>query len=55
MRTLIPFVVRIPQSTTRGEAERFAVVCNFAKEAPSSEIVETVIVALTPLPLVVVA
>ena len=56
IRTLIPFVVRhplVPKSI--GAADRFAVVWSFPKDAPTSLTVSTRIVALTPLPFVVVA
>jgi hypothetical protein len=50
IRALTPLVVRI--STTRGAAERFAVLWSFAIDVPSSVTVSALNVAPVPLPVV---
>lgn len=55
MRALTPFVVRVPSSKVRGGADVVATHESLAIEVPTSATVETVIVAPTPLPSVVVA
>jgi len=53
--TLIPFVVRTPQSEMNGGADSLATQASFAIESPTSETVRTLTVASAPEPSVVVA
>jgi len=53
MRTLIPFVVRVPKLKESNGADSFGTAASFAIDVPASVTVATVIVAPVPVPPVV--
>lgn len=55
MRALIPPVVRIPSASVNGGADSFATEASLAIDEPTSTRVVASMVALLPLPSVVVA